>query len=59
MPRSSRQRHFYELKRHWDPEAQHPDTATVMSRFYVDYSIAGVFITLLYLICLVHVFSKL
>jgi len=30
-----------------------------MSRFYVDYSIAGVFITLLYLICLVHVFSKL
>jgi hypothetical protein len=43
-----------------DPNAvPHPEGDTVVERFYVDTSIAGVFIGLVYLICLLHVFSKL
>jgi hypothetical protein len=41
----------------FDREPQRPETAA--SRFYVDVYIALVFIALVYLICLLHVFSKL
>jgi hypothetical protein len=36
-----------------------PDTNTVRNRLYVDAFIAWAFITLLDIICLLHVFSKL
>jgi hypothetical protein len=48
---------LYELERHWDPEKQRPDP--VPRRFYVDAFIAWVFLALVYLICLLQVFSKL
>ena len=43
----------------FDQEPQRPDTDTVMSRFYVDVYITWFFIALVYLICLLQVFSKL
>jgi hypothetical protein len=43
----------------FDQEPQRPETATAVSRLYVDVYIALVFIALVYLICLLQVFSKL
>jgi hypothetical protein len=51
--------HFYELKRLWDPEAKPPDTEAVMGRYWVDLVIGSIFNGLVYLICLLYVFSKL
>jgi hypothetical protein len=50
---------FYELERLWDPQKQRPAPDPAMGRFYVDQSIAWVFLALVYLICLLQVFSKL
>jgi hypothetical protein len=69
---SELERQVYDLKRRldqvqrrveadtsiFDQEPQRPDTATAaMSRIEVAFSIEGVFITLVWLICLVHVLS--
>jgi hypothetical protein len=43
----------------FDQEPQRPETATAISRLYVDIYIALVFMALVYLICLLQVFSKL
>jgi hypothetical protein len=40
-------------------EPRPPDTETALGRFYVDVFIAWAFITLQYLVCLLHIFSKL
>ena len=40
-------------------ELRPPDTGTILGRFYVDAFIAWAFMALLYLVCLLHVFSKL
>jgi hypothetical protein len=50
---------FYELERLWDPQKQQPAPDPAMGRFYVDLSIALVFLALVYLVCLLQVFSKL
>jgi hypothetical protein len=47
------------LERLWDPQKQRPAPDPAMGRFYVDQSIAWVFLALVYLICLLQVFSKL
>jgi hypothetical protein len=50
---------FYELERLWDPQKQRPAPDPAVGRFYVDQSIAWVFLALVYLICLLQVFSNL
>jgi hypothetical protein len=54
-----REQRFYELERLWDPQKQRPDPDPAFSRFYVDASIAWAFLALVYLVCLLNVFSKL
>jgi hypothetical protein len=50
---------FYELERHLDPQTQRSAPDPAFGRFYIDASISSAFIALVYLICLLNVFSRL
>jgi hypothetical protein len=50
---------FYDLERHLDPQTQRSAPDPAFGRFYTDASISSAFIALVYLICLLNVFSRL
>jgi hypothetical protein len=50
---------LYELERHWDPQKQQPETDFSIGQFYWDAFISWVFVAMVYLICLLNLFSRL
>jgi hypothetical protein len=52
------ERRLYELEHHWDPQKQQPEIDPI-GQFYWDAFISRVFVAMVYLICLLNLFSRL
>jgi len=56
------QQRFYELERHWDPQKQQPETDPISQFYrdaYWDAFISRLLVAMVYLICLLNLFSRL